>query len=53
MQDKLVQMQEKLKTNVILEMNKKNDSVIDVWVCFDSKVDPQTKSTFQIEQPTV
>lgn len=30
MQDKLVQMQEKLKTNVILEMNKKNDSVIDV-----------------------
>lgn len=34
MQDKLVQMQsqmqEKLKTNAILEMNKKNDSVIDV-----------------------
>lgn len=30
MQDKLVQMQEKLKTNTILEMNKKNDSVIDV-----------------------
>lgn len=30
MQDRLVQMQEKLKTNTILEMNKKNDSVIDV-----------------------
>lgn len=30
MQDKLVQMQEKLKTNAIYEMNKKNDSVIDV-----------------------
>lgn len=30
MQDMLTQMQEKLKVNAILELNKKNDSVIDV-----------------------
>lgn len=30
MQDMLVQMQEKLKTNTVYDMNKKNDSVIDV-----------------------